>query len=114
MTFSEMSATYQLARSEGLVLRYLSDVYKTLRPHGARQRTHRRARRPHEWLGELVRQTDSSLLDEWEELDRPGEGDPVDVVIAQHEAPTPARLRSRPTRGRSGCWSATRCSAASS
>ena len=30
MTFSELIGDYQLARSEGLVLRYLSDVYKTL------------------------------------------------------------------------------------
>ena len=41
MTFSELIGDYQLARSEGLVLRYLSDVYKTLGrtvPDGGPQR----------------------------------------------------------------------------
>jgi hypothetical protein len=78
MTFSELIGDYQLARSEGLVLRYLSDVYKTLGrtvPVSARDEELEDLT---EWLGELVRQTDSSLLDEWEELIAPGT-DPLDV-----------------------------------
>jgi hypothetical protein len=73
MTFSEYVAAYSLARSEGLVLRYLSDAYRALR------QTVPDSARTDElddlvaWLGTVVRQTDSSLLDEWEALSHPDE-----------------------------------------
>jgi superfamily II RNA helicase len=73
MTFSEFVSYYKLARSEGLVLRYLSGAYRTLRqtvPEGARNGE---LDDIIEWLGELVRQVDSSLLDEWEQLINPRE-----------------------------------------
>jgi hypothetical protein len=68
MTFVEYVSFYGLARSEGLVLRYLADAYRALR------RTVPDAARTEElddlveWLGELTRQVDSSLLDEWDKL----------------------------------------------
>jgi hypothetical protein len=68
MTFTEYVAFYGLSRSEGLVLRYLSDAYRTLRssvPDAARTEALDDLT---EWLGALVRQVDSSLLDEWEQL----------------------------------------------
>ena len=71
MTFTEYVAFYRLARAEGLVLRYLADTYQALR------RTVPETSRTPEledliaWLGELVRQVDSSLLDEWERLRNP-------------------------------------------
>jgi superfamily II RNA helicase len=74
MTFTEFVSYYGLSRSEGLVLRYLTDAYRALR------RTVPEAYRDDElddvveWLGELVRQTDSSLLDEWEDLVNPADG----------------------------------------
>ncbi|MEJ7636352.1 DUF3516 domain-containing protein [Aeromicrobium sp.] len=78
MTFSELIGDYQLARSEGLVLRYLSDVYKTLGRTVPEQLRNEELVDLTEWLGELVRQTDSSLLDEWEQLINP-DTDPQDV-----------------------------------
>jgi superfamily II RNA helicase len=80
MTFGDYINYYKLARSEGLVLRYLSDAYRA-----ARQTIPDEAKTEElldliEWLGELVRQVDSSLLDEWDELINPGEivdGKPV-------------------------------------
>ena len=71
MSFGEFVAFYKLARSEGVVLRYLSDAYRA-----ARQTIPDDAKTEDlldliEWLGELVRQVDSSLLDEWEELIHP-------------------------------------------
>ncbi len=78
MTFSELIGDYQLARSEGLVLRYLSDVYKTLGRTVPERARNTELEDLTEWLGELVRQTDSSLLDEWEDLINPGT-DPLDV-----------------------------------
>ena len=71
MTFTEYIAAYELARAEGIVLRYLSGAYRAL------QQTVPDAIKTDElldlieWLGELVRQVDSSLLDEWQELTEP-------------------------------------------
>ena len=73
MSFSEFVRFYGLARSEGLVLRYLADAYRALRqtvPADARTEA---VEDLTDWLGELVRQVDSSLLEEWESL-RGGEG----------------------------------------
>jgi superfamily II RNA helicase len=71
MSFTEYVGFYQLSRCEGLVLRYLAETYRALR-----QTVPEEARTPElsdliEWLGELVRQTDSSLIDEWEKLRDP-------------------------------------------
>jgi hypothetical protein len=87
MTFVEYVGFYGLARSEGLVLRYLADAYKAL------DRTVPDALRTEEltdlteWLGELVRQVDSSLLDEWEQLTSPDQ--PLDVPVAVPARPRP-------------------------
>jgi superfamily II RNA helicase len=80
MTFGEYVAFYGLTRSEGLVLRYLGDAYRALR------QTVPESIRTDElediivWLGAVVRQTDSSLLDEWEQLSDPGRAETPDVV----------------------------------
>jgi superfamily II RNA helicase len=71
MTFGEFIAFYKLARSEGVVLRYLSDAYRALGQTVPLELRTDDLRDIIEWLGELVRQVDSSLLDEWEELIHP-------------------------------------------
>jgi len=71
MTFGEYVAFYQLTRSEGLVLRYLSDAYRAARQTIPETGKTEELRDLIEWLGELVRQVDSSLLDEWEALTNP-------------------------------------------
>ena len=71
MTFGEFIGYYGLARSEGVVLRYLSDAYKALRQTVPPDKVNDDLADLIEWLGEVVRQTDSSLLDEWEELTNP-------------------------------------------
>jgi superfamily II RNA helicase len=68
MTFVEYVSHYQLARSEGLVLRYLADTYRALRQTVPDDAKTEELTDVVEWLGELVRQVDSSLLDEWEAL----------------------------------------------
>jgi superfamily II RNA helicase len=80
MTFAEFVQYYGLARSEGVVLRYLSDAYKALErtiPEDAKTEDLYDLT---EWLGELVRQVDSSLLDEWEQLQNPSEPQTVAVL----------------------------------
>ena len=87
MTFREYVSVYGLVRSEGSVLRYLSDAFKALRsgvPAGARTE---QLTDVVEWLGELVRQVDSSLLDEWEQLTSPDQ--PHDVPVAVPARPRP-------------------------
>ncbi|MHB1472726.1 MAG: DEAD/DEAH box helicase [Dermatophilaceae bacterium] len=87
MTFGEFVAFYGLTRSEGLVLRYLSDTYKALRQSVPVNAKTEELIDLIEWLGEVVRQTDSSLLDEWEQL-----VDPDDP-----EAPiTPSSIAAQP------------------
>ncbi len=68
MSFGEYVAYYKIARSEGVVLRYLSDAYRAASQTIPEEFKDEDLRDLIEWLGELVRQVDSSLLDEWEEL----------------------------------------------
>ena len=71
MGFGDYVAHYGLARSEGLLLRYLTDAYKGLVQSVPEQVKTEDLIDLTEWLGELVRQVDSSLLDEWERLRHP-------------------------------------------
>ncbi|TDT34133.1 DEAD/DEAH box helicase [Naumannella halotolerans] len=73
MTFGEYVSLYGLARSEGVLLRYLTDAYRTLRHTVPEQLRTEEFDDLVEWLGEVIRQTDSSLLDEWEALTNPAE-----------------------------------------
>ncbi|MGD0923606.1 MAG: DUF3516 domain-containing protein [Streptosporangiaceae bacterium] len=88
MTFVEYVGFYGLSRSEGLVLRYLADAYKALRNTVPDEAKTEELTDLIEWLGELVRQVDSSLLDEWEQL-----RDPSGVLVSQAEAGPPAVTR---------------------
>ena len=71
MSFTEYVSFYSLSRSEGLVLRYLADAFKALRQTVPEEARTEELTDLIEWLGELVRQVDSSLIDEWERLRNP-------------------------------------------
>src|SRR5271156_5058809 len=71
LTFAEYVAFYGLSRSEGLVLRSLADAYKALRQTVPDEAKTEELTDLIEWLGEIVRQVDSSMLDEWERLRNP-------------------------------------------
>ena len=95
MTFGEYVAYYGLTRSEGLVLRYLTDTYKALRQTVPDAMKTEELTDLIEWLGEVVRQTDSSLLDEWEQLTHPDDPDlVVTEVVAAQPKPITANERS--------------------
>lgn len=81
MTFTEYVSFYGLSRSEGLVLRYLADAYKTLRQTVPEDAKTEELVDLIEWLGELVRQVDSSLIDEWERLRNPSDVAEVAAVL---------------------------------
>jgi superfamily II RNA helicase len=84
MTFVEYVGFYGLARSEGLVLRYLADAYKALKQTVPDEAKTEELEDLIEWLGEMVRQVDSSLLDEWERLQNPS----AEVSFEQPQAVT--------------------------
>lgn len=89
MTFGEYVAWLKIERVEGLLLRYLTDAFRALR-----QTVPESARTPEfevllDWLGDLVRMTDSSLLDEWEALTQ-WDGESARPVVT----PTEVRLTS--------------------
>ena len=87
MSFGEYVALYQLARSEGLVLRYLSDAFRAIRQTVPEEAKNEELLDLIEWLGELVRQVDSSLVDEWAELIDPAAHLPEDEAPVVPPAP---------------------------
>src|SRR3954469_4246023 len=90
-TFTEFVSYYGVARSEGLLLRYLSDAYRALRQTVPERIRTEELDDIHEGLGERVRQIDSSLLDEWEALtDRDAVARAL-AATAAGEPPAPPR-----------------------
>ena len=71
MTFREYVNYYGIKGSEGVLLRYLSDVVKGLQKTVPDSAWTSQLEDIFEWLSALVRQIDSSLLDEWERLQNP-------------------------------------------
>ncbi|WP_353814928.1 DEAD/DEAH box helicase [Agromyces sp. SYSU T00266] len=87
MSFGEYVSYYQLQRSEGLVLRYLSDAFRAIRQTVPDEHKDEELLDLIEWLGELVRQVDSSLVDEWAELVDPTAHLPEDEAPVVPPAP---------------------------
>lgn len=87
MSFGEYVSFYQLQRSEGLVLRYLSDAFRAIRQTVPDEAKDEELLDLIEWLGELVRQVDSSLVDEWSELVDPTSHLPEDEAPVVPPAP---------------------------
>ena len=93
MTFVEYVGYYSLARSEGLLLRYLADAYKALRQTVPDEARTEEVVDLTEWLGELVRQVDSSLLDEWEQLALGTDGPLEPAAVEQRPRPVTGNAR---------------------
>jgi len=89
MTFGEFVAHHKLARAEGIVLRYLTDAYRALRSTVPTSARTEELDDLVEWLGEVVRHTDSSLLDEWEAL-----ANPTDELLTEVRTPSEGRALS--------------------
>ena len=93
MTFTEYVGFYGLARSEGLVLRYLANAYQALRRTVPEDAKTDALRDLQEWLGELVRQVDSSLIDEWERLRDPTDDTSPGTVLDERPPAVTTNLR---------------------
>jgi len=78
-SFSDYIKIYELQRAEGVLLRHLNSVYKVLAqtvPDAAKTDT---VREMEEYLRTMLRQVDSSLLDEWERMRNPARALVADV-----------------------------------
>jgi len=69
--FNKYVVHHALNRSEGVVLRYLTDCYKSLVQNVPANLKSDAVADLEAWLGETIRQVDSSLIDEWEALKDP-------------------------------------------
>ncbi len=68
LSFSDYVKEYGLERAEGLLLRYLSEVYKVLVQSVPDRDKTEEVDELVTFFGAMVRQIDSSLLDEWEQM----------------------------------------------
>jgi hypothetical protein len=95
-TFATFTGRYALARSEGLVLRYLSDAWRTLDRSLVDAAYVEGLEDIIEWLATLIRATDSTLMDEWQQLAALGSdgatGPPPGDLPSDGTDPSPPRL----------------------
>jgi hypothetical protein len=70
-SFSDYIRDYELQRSEGLLLRHLNSVFKVLTQTVPDSAKNESVREMELYLASMIRQVDSSLLDEWEKLRDP-------------------------------------------
>jgi len=75
MTFREYVTYYGIKGVEGVLLRYLSDTYKAMVQTIPLEARTEAVDDIIEWLGAMVRRTDSSLIDEWEKMTDPAAAD---------------------------------------
>ncbi len=95
MDFPSFVRSYGIKRSEGTLLRYLSDVYKTILRTVPDEAKTDEVWDIADWLEGVIAQTDSSLIDEWEAL-RDGDGEALaDVAAASAVATEPVRITTR-------------------
>jgi hypothetical protein len=86
-SFSEYVKEYNLERGEGVVLRYLSECYKVLVQTVPLAAKTEEVHDIVEYFWAIVRNVDSSLLDEWERMRDP-------------PAPSAKRCSARPPKSR--------------
>ena len=76
-SFADYIKLYELHRAEGVLLRHLNSVFKVLAQTVPDSAKNDQVREMELYLGTMIRQVDSSLLDEWEKMRdpnyRPGE-----------------------------------------
>lgn len=89
MSFADYVREYGLQRVEGLLLRHLSNVYKTLTQTVPDSYWSEEVEEIIFYLQHLVRSTDSSILDEWETLKNPDYQRPEEP---EPEAPPKVRV----------------------
>ena len=99
LTFQEYVRELGLERSEGVLLRYLSDAYKALKQTVPANSKTEALLELEDWLGTLVRGVDASLLDEWERLRLASEAGPSELAAPTAEVEPQVRDVTRDVRG---------------
>ncbi|MBK7960982.1 MAG: DUF3516 domain-containing protein [Bdellovibrionales bacterium] len=89
-SFPEYIRDYDLQRVEGLLLRYLTEVFKVLEQTVPDAAKNDEVRALAVYFGTMVRQTDSSLIDDWEKMRTP---------LAAPEAERAAHIRTLTQEG---------------
>ena len=85
--FTGYIARYNIARSEGTLLRYLSDAYRSLARTVPPEKRDEQLDDIIAWLRVLVRSIDSSLVDEWENAGNPDASQDASEAAATLAAP---------------------------
>ena len=70
-SFADYIKLYELQRAEGVLLRHLNSVFKVLAQTVPDTAKNDQVREMELYLGTMIRQVDSSLLDEWEKMRDP-------------------------------------------
>ena len=70
-SFADYIKLYELQRAEGVLLRHLNNVFKVLAQTVPDSAKNDQVREMELYLGTMIRQVDSSLLDEWEKMRDP-------------------------------------------
>jgi superfamily II RNA helicase len=105
MTFVEYVKEYGLQRSEGVLLRYLTDSYKALVQTVPESAKTDALYDLSDWLGLSVRYIDASLIDEWEQLQSPIEDGELAPERESDEAPDITKdVRGFTTMVRNSVW----------
>ena len=106
-SFSDYIRDYELERAEGLLLRHLNSVYKVLVQTVPDSAKNDAVREMQLYLGTMLRQVDSSLLDEWERMKdpnylraevkevRPPGAEAADLDVTRDTAAFTAAIRNR-------------------
>ncbi len=82
MDFQSYIRHYGLKRSEGTLLRYLSDALRTIDRTIPEDSKTDEIREIADWLDGVIRTTDSSLIDEWQALRDVADGTPAVLALA--------------------------------
>jgi len=86
-SFEDYVKNYGLEKSEAVLLRHLSEVYKVLVQTVPPALKTQELEEVEDFLGEMLRGVDSSLIDEWEKLLYPGSEDPEQEERPAKEVP---------------------------
>jgi superfamily II RNA helicase len=86
-SFNVYVKEYGLARSEGVLLRYLTDCYRALRQTVPDACKTEEVREIEDWLGGELRRVDASLIQEWERMESGEVMSETDTEAIDNQAP---------------------------
>ena len=81
-SFADYIKLYELHRAEGVLLRHLNSVFKVLAQTVPDSAKNEQVREMELYLGTMIRQVDSSLLDEWEKMRDPKRSPPRSAIAS--------------------------------